>query len=85
MTVRKPDPVYRALLVGLANYAEDGRSRQGAVNTTQGVSDALTQTRYDTTRYITDMRLDLTVSELFAAIDEVLGAYQSAYDRWNQL
>ncbi len=74
VTVRKPDPVYRALLVGIANYAEDGRSRQGAVNTTQGVSDALTQTRYDMTRYITDMRLDLTVSELFAAIDEVLGA-----------
>ena len=74
VTVHKPDPVYRALLVGIANYVEDGRSRQGAVNTTQGVSDALTQTRYGTTRYLTDMRLDLTAAELFEAIDEVLGA-----------
>lgn len=73
VTVRKPDPVYRALLVGIANYV-DGRSRQGAVNTTQGVSDALTQTRYKTTRYLTDMRLDLTAAELFAAIDEALGS-----------
>lgn len=72
VTVHEPEPVYRALLVGIANYV-DGRSRQGAVNTTQGVSDALTQARYQTTRYLTDMRLDLTAAELFAAIDEALG------------
>ncbi len=78
VTVHKPDPVYRALLVGIANYVEDGRSRQGAVNTTQGVSDALTQTRYSATRYLTDMRLDLTAAELLTAIDEVLGAASEA-------
>ena len=67
--VVKPDPVYRALLVGIASY-EDGRVRTGSVNTTQGVADALTQPRFEKTNYLTDMRIDLTKEELIQALDE---------------
>lgn len=67
--VVKPDPVYRALLVGIASYA-DGRVRTGCVNTTQGMADALSQPRFDKTNYLTDMRIDLTRDELVQAVDE---------------
>ena len=67
--VVKPDPVYRALLVGIAAYA-DGRVRTGSVNTTQGVADALTQPRFEKTNYLTDMRIDLTREKLVQALDE---------------
>lgn len=64
--VKEPEPVYRALTVGIATY-ENERERTGCINTTQGMADALSRSGEG---YLTDMRLDLTKSELFAAIRE---------------
>ena len=61
--------IRRALVVGMAAYS-DGRTRMGCVNTTQGISDALSQSRFSSSRYLTDMRVDLTREELLNAIDE---------------
>lgn len=66
VTVREPEPVYRALTVGIATY-ENERERTGCINTTQGMADALSRSGEG---YLTDMRLDLTKSELFGAIRE---------------
>ncbi|MBQ3078808.1 MAG: Ig-like domain-containing protein [Clostridia bacterium] len=77
ITVKKPDPIYRALAVGISSYP-DGRSRMGCVNTTQGISDALSHTAYSSSGYLTDMRLDLSKSELSFAIREAFfGASES--------
>ena len=61
--------IRRALVVGMAAYS-DGRTRMGCVNTTQGISDALSQSRFSSSRYLTDMRVDLSREELLNAIDE---------------
>lgn len=66
VTVKEPEPVYRALTVGIATY-ENERERTGCINTTQGMADALSRMGEG---YLTDMRLDLTKKELFEAIDE---------------
>lgn len=66
VTVGEPEPVYRALTVGIATY-ENERERTGCINTTQGMADALSRSGEG---YLTEMRLDLTKGELFRAIDE---------------
>ena len=66
ITVKEPEPVYRALTVGIATY-ENERERTGCINTTQGMSDALSRSGDG---YLTEMRLDLTKNELFMAIKE---------------
>lgn len=66
VTVKEPEPVYRALTVGIATY-DNERERTGCINTTQGMADALSRSGEG---YLTDMRLDLTRSELFNAIRE---------------
>ncbi len=66
VTVREPESVYRALTVGIATY-DNERERTGCINTTQGMADALSRSGEG---YLTDMRLDLTKSELFDAIRE---------------
>ncbi len=68
-TVKAPDPVYRALAMGISSYS-DGRKRMGCVNTTQGVADALSKTAFGKSGYLTSMMLDLSKSELFEAIEE---------------
>ncbi len=75
-TVKAPDPVYRALAVGISSYS-DGRKRMGCVNTTQGVADALSRTAFGKTGYLTNMTLDLSKAELFTAIAET---FESAAD-----
>ena len=66
VTVKEPEPVYRALTVGIATY-DNERERTGCINTTQGMADALSRSGEG---YLTDMRLDLTKNELFKAIRE---------------
>ena len=68
VTVKEPEPVYRALVVGIATY-ENERERTGCINTTQGMADALSGAG-DSAGYLTDMRLDLTKRELISAIRE---------------
>lgn len=68
VTVKEPQPVYRALVVGIATY-ENERERTGCINTTQGMADALSGAG-NGEGYLTDMRLDLTKRELFSAIRE---------------
>ncbi|MBR2571212.1 MAG: Ig-like domain-containing protein, partial [Clostridia bacterium] len=60
-------PVYRALLVGEQGYAGSDL-RLGAVNTTQGIYDLLSQQDYDSGSYRTTMRIDLSAKELILAI-----------------
>lgn len=68
VTVKEPEPVYRALAVGIATY-ENERERTGCINTTQGMADALSRFK-DGDGYLTSMRLDLTKDELFQSIQE---------------
>jgi len=67
VTVTKPLPVSRALVVGIASY-EGARERTGCINTTQGMADALSRTSGENAGYLTEMQLDLTKDELFEAI-----------------
>lgn len=66
--VTEPEPVRRALAVGIASYV-DGRTRLGSVNTTQGMADALAQTGFTGANYQTVMRIDLTARELLEEIE----------------
>lgn len=70
ITVHERRPVFRALIISEQNYF-DGRTRIGAVNTAQGVADALHGASGDGNVYETKIMLDSTIAEVSAAIGEL--------------
>ena len=65
--VRPRSPVYRALVMSEHRY-QDGRTRIGAINTAQGMADALTHNGYSV-----KLLLDSGYDEMKAAVEETFG------------